>query len=373
MPAPPYRDGDEDKILQWVAALTRQPSRAAREPRQAARPGVLGEWWRRANVRDVLGAMGTGAHDAEAQCSGCAALTGFATDPSRCATLQGAATRTGAASAVVRALAHHVPTAVVQAAACTCIAVLAMDEALRAALLAAGASDQVADALKKHPNDPEVQQFGLAALAMLLVEDSHATAKAQARGAGRTVEKALGKKHWGAQGQFVGNEDIARFAEWLLAVFGRIAEPKPEPEPEPEPAIGSGGAREAAAATQAEAEVAALIAARREKLQSQEQQRRQQQEQQQLDAAAAYLDGPGPRRTPPESPSKKSRAPISHYLDSLPFNRSRPSSADGVERNLKSKDKVKVDPYPPPAATDHRNLIPISDAFNFSNVYFSRS
>ena len=33
-----------------------------------------------------------------------------------------------------------------------------------------------------------------------------------------------------------------------------------------------------------------------------------------------YLDGPGPRKTPPESPSKKSRAPISHYLDSLPYN-----------------------------------------------------
>ena len=97
-----YAEGDEEKVLGWVAQATQAQALAFRAPRPAARVGVLGEWWRRASARDILGAMGSGLHDLDAQAAGCAALTALATDPSRCATLQGVSAN--AASAVLESM-----------------------------------------------------------------------------------------------------------------------------------------------------------------------------------------------------------------------------------------------------------------------------
>jgi hypothetical protein len=329
----PYAEGDEDTVLSMVAEVTRTPALAARAPRPAARVGVLGEWWRRASVRDVLGAMNTSLHDADAQSSGCAALTGLATDPSRCATLQGS-TAAGVVSAVLDAMGKHAPTPHVQTAACICVAVLAMDTAHRESLLAADGAEQLMAALQKHPLDAEVQQYAMAGLAMLLVENHGASARVKARGAERLVSKALGRKHWGAQGRFDGHDEIQRFGNWLLRVFGAIAEPEPEPEPEPQPEPESPGA--------AEREAVALMAARREKLARQQDQQQAAAEQR----SRQELGSPGPRKTQPESRSlgRDRPAPIAHYLDTLPFQKAQASS-DGVERNLMAKDREHAQAY----------------------------
>jgi hypothetical protein len=286
---------------------------------------------RRASARDVLGAMGTSLHDLDAQSSGCAALTGLATDPSRCATLQSVST--SAARAVLESMRSHDTVPRVQAAACVCIAVLAMDTTHRESLLSASAVEQLMAALRKHPLDGEVQQFAMAGLAVLLVENYGATARAKARGAGQLVSKALAKKHWGAQGCFVGHDAIQRFGGWLQQVFAAIAEPEPEPEREPVAYALSPGA--------AERQAASLMAARREKLSRQQQQ----------GAPKALhwdvLDSPGPRKRHPESRSGNqggSVAPIEHYLSSLPFEKAQASS-DGVERNLLAKDREHAQHY----------------------------
>ena len=151
----------------------------------------------------------------------------------------------------------------VQAAACICIAVLAMDTTHRKSLLSASAIEQLMSALRKHPLDAEVQQFAMAGLAVLLVENDGATARAKARGAGQLVSKALAKKHLGARGCFAGHEAIQRFGEWLQQAFGAFAEPEPEPEPEPVTSALSPGA--------AERQAASSLAARREKLSRQQQ------------------------------------------------------------------------------------------------------
>lgn len=212
----------------------------------------------------------------------------------------------------------------VQAAACICIAVLAMDTNHRKSLLSASAVEQLMTALRKHPLDAEVQQFAMAGLAVLLVENDGATARAKARGAGQLVGKALAKKHWGARGCFVGHEAIQRFGEWLQQAFGAVAEP--EPEPELITSAFSPGVHERQAAS--------ALAARREKLQ-------------QRDAGWDVLDSPGPRKTQPEPRSGGqggSVAPITHYLNSLPFEKAHASS-DGVERNLLAKDREHAQYY----------------------------
>lgn len=318
-----YADGDEEKVLGWVVQATQAQTHAFREARPAARVGVLGEWWRRASVRDILGAMGYSLHDLDAQCAGCAALTGLAADPSRCATLQGVTAK--AAQAVVGSMRKHLSVPRVQAATCICISVLGIDTTHRESLLSAGAVEQLVVALRKHPLDAEVQQYGMAGLSVLLVENNGATARAKALGAGELVSKALAKKHWGAMGCFVGQDEIQRFGEWLQQVFGAIVEPEPEPEP-------GLGAPAHLSSDAAERDAASSIADRREKLS-----RRQHDTVNRQGRGA--LDSPGPRKTQPESPSSRggSVAPITHYLNTLPFQKAQASS-DGVERNLVAKD-----------------------------------
>jgi hypothetical protein len=41
-----YAEGDEEKVLGWVAQATHATALAYRSPRPAARVGLLGEWWR---------------------------------------------------------------------------------------------------------------------------------------------------------------------------------------------------------------------------------------------------------------------------------------------------------------------------------------
>jgi|EP01043_Picozoa_sp_COSAG02_P010361 hypothetical protein len=41
-----YAEGDEEKVLGWVAQATHATALAYRSTRPAARVGVLGEWWR---------------------------------------------------------------------------------------------------------------------------------------------------------------------------------------------------------------------------------------------------------------------------------------------------------------------------------------
>ena len=55
-----YAEGDEEKVLGWVVQATQARALAFRAPRPAARIGVLGEWWRRASVRDILGGLRIG-------------------------------------------------------------------------------------------------------------------------------------------------------------------------------------------------------------------------------------------------------------------------------------------------------------------------
>eukprot|EP01043_Picozoa_sp_COSAG02_P010362 COSAG02_NODE_363_length_23785_cov_21.830828_7_plen_433_part_00 len=273
--------------------------------------------------------MGSSLHDLDAQSSGCAALTGLATDPSRCATLQSVSA--SVARAVLESMRSHDTVPRVQTAACVCIAVLAMDTMHRESLLSANAIEQLMTALRRHPLNGEVQQFAMAGLAVLIVENNGASARAKARGAGQLVSKALAKKHWGAQGCFVGHDAIQRFGGWLQQVFGAIAEPEPEPEPEPIASTLSPG--------EAERQAASLMALRREKLSRQQQ-----------DAPKALnwdvLDSPGPRKRQPESRSGSlgSVAPITHYLSSLPFEKAQASS-DGVERNLLAKDREHAQHY----------------------------